>query len=54
MKTLAVDPEPGSLNLDSFYGSLEKTGNYGVIYGPSYAIHGRNVLLPQASGYPMH
>lgn len=49
MEALAVGPEPGSLNLDSFYRSFEKIGNYGVIYGPSYAIHGRNVLFPQVS-----
>lgn len=49
MGEIHLDPEPGPPNLDSFYGSFEKIGNYGVIYGPSYAIHGRNVLLPQAS-----
>lgn len=44
-----VDPEPGPLSLNSFHGLLEKRGDYGVVYGPSYAVHGGNTLLPQVS-----
>ena len=44
-----VDPEPGPLSLESFYGAVEIRDNYGVIYGLSYAHHGKNLIIPQAS-----
>lgn len=44
-----VDPEPGPLSLELFHGAVEVRDNYGVIYGLSYARHGKNLVIPQAS-----
>lgn len=44
-----IDSEPGPLSLESFHGAVEIRDNYGVIYGLSYARHGKNFIIPQAS-----
>ncbi len=44
-----VDPVPGPLSLNDFYGNIILRDYYGVILGETYAIHNGYLVVPQVS-----